>query len=133
MSRSEFPSTLVDFIRSSVPHFSAVELLVLLVERPKGAWDLVELENELNKRGISSATIAGHLALFLKRGLAESVSANRYCYFPANAEIAARVEMLVTAYNERPVSLIRTIYDLADDAIRSFADSFKLKDKDKSP
>jgi hypothetical protein len=41
--------------------------------------------------------------------------------------LACAVEQLAEAYNERPVTLIRTIYAPAETKIQSFADSFKFR------
>jgi hypothetical protein len=42
-------------------------------------------------------------------------------------ELAAHVETLARAYEERPVTLFRIIYALRDANIRSFADAFKVR------
>jgi hypothetical protein len=54
-----------------------------------------------------------------------------YRYHPGNTGLAQMVTSIVTAYEERPVTLIRAIYDNASSA-RRFADAFRLRDKENS-
>jgi hypothetical protein len=50
---------------------------------------------------------------------------------PVSAERAPAVRGVAEAYNTRPVTLIRTLYALADrKRIQSFADAFRLRKRD---
>jgi hypothetical protein len=48
-------------------------------------------------------------------------------YRPASDELARHVSTLAQAYEERPVTLVRLIYALRDQRVRSFAEAFKLR------
>ena len=50
-----------------------------------------------------------------------------FTYDPLSAELERAIGELAHAYNERPVTLIRVLYRVADSKIQSFADSFKLR------
>jgi hypothetical protein len=55
-------------------------------------------------------------------------SQGRYRYGPATEPLERGIGELAHAYNEKPVTLIRAIYRIADNKIQSFADSFKLRE-----
>jgi hypothetical protein len=52
-------------------------------------------------------------------------------FHPATPELARTVTSIVSAYEQKPVTLIRAIYESASSA-RRFADAFRLRDKEKS-
>ena len=49
-----------------------------------------------------------------------------YRYEPASTELRQAVDLLRTAYNERPVTLVRLVYNRPS-AAQSFADAFRIK------
>lgn len=126
---SEFSKSVIDLIRTCAPNFSAVEVLVYLEARPGKIWQVNELTDCLQPRGISSAAITAIVARFRRCGLIEGDEQGGFRYCPASPELADRVKLLVAAFHERPVSLIRAIYAIADESIQSFADSFRLKNE----
>ncbi len=48
-------------------------------------------------------------------------------YDPQTDSLRTVVEELVTMYNERPVTLVRAIYDRPAQPVISFADAFRLR------
>ncbi|MDZ4288458.1 MAG: hypothetical protein U0984_10900 [Prosthecobacter sp.] len=127
MSDSEFPAPVIELIRKCAPSFAAVELLVYLEARPEMTWNIEELFACLKPRGFSFSCISENVAKFQRCSLLEFDSDGRFRYCPAAAEVKEQVKQLSTAFSERPVSLIRVVYAIADDPIQSFADSFRLK------
>ncbi|HEY5792614.1 MAG TPA: hypothetical protein VIS74_04905 [Chthoniobacterales bacterium] len=71
--------------------------------------------------------IEGYLANFQSMKLVVPRGGG-FVFAPASEELRLAVDALEAAYNQRPVTLIRTIYALADHKIQSFADSFKIKE-----
>ena len=63
--------------------------------------------------------------LFGTAGLVGGGEGQRQDWSPATQD--AVIAALEKAYNERPVSLVRLIYALKEQKIRSFADAFKLR------
>jgi DNA-binding IclR family transcriptional regulator len=55
----------------------------------------------------------------------------KFAYAPKSQELALAVEQLAAMYNERPVTLIRAIYDRPPEPVMSFADAFRLRGKGK--
>jgi hypothetical protein len=67
-----------------------------------------------------------YLTLFESHGLVQR-DHDGFRYHGASPDLQAATDALLQAYNERPVTLIRMIYAVADSKIQSFADAFKLK------
>jgi len=124
---SELSKNLLNFLQSNIPAFPAVELLLFLSNQPKKRWKPTEIIEKIKPIVISPSLVQEYLALFKARGLLEGDPEAGFCFAPASEHLQIVVSELAQAYNERPVTLIRTIYALAENKIQSFADSFRLK------
>ena len=122
----EFPASLLKFIRSCVPSFQAAELLVFLHHHPSRRWTANELSEAIRPVVIAPSTVQEQLSLFGSCGIVREI-ADAFEFAPVSDEVTSAVGELARAYNERPVTLIRTIYSLADLKVQSFADSFRLR------
>ena len=125
MEDPDFPDALRAFIRDHIPDVDAAELLLKLAREPGREHAVSTLLQELQPTAISEATARRHLSSFQERGLVESAG-ELYQYSPASAEVDACVQALMRVYNKRPVTLVRVIYALRDEKIRSFADAFRI-------
>jgi hypothetical protein len=115
-------------IYSSVPDLDALELLIFLACQTPRVWTAETLGDAI--RPIKESALRQYLALFQEQELVQTPSPGDVVFKPANAALAAAVAGLCRAYNERPVTLIRTVYSIADSRkIQAFADAFKLKKK----
>jgi hypothetical protein len=115
MEDADFSDEFCRFLQSSVPTVEAAELLLALFADPAAA---VRPKNAVESKILQS---------FHASGLAMASVDQTYQYRPSNEILAAHVEMLAKAYEERPVTLIRIIYALRDSKIRSFADAFRVR------
>lgn len=127
MTDPDFPEALRSFIREHIPDVDAAELLLLLAASPERRYDLASILGELLPTVVPEAAARKHLALFQERGLIVSTQANTYQYKPDSQQIDGLVRALTKVYNERPVTMVRMIYALRDEKIRSFADAFRFK------
>jgi hypothetical protein len=127
MSDPDFPEALRSFIRDNIPDVDAAELLLLLARNPERRFDLHTLLSELDSAAVTGPIARKHLARFQERGLVVSTRASTYQYIPSSPQIDQAVRALTRVYNERPVTMVRMIYTLRDERIRSFADAFKIK------
>jgi hypothetical protein len=119
-------------IQSTVPTIDALEVLLFLARHPGTAWRASEIVNQMQPTVITQTAAAEYIALFEEHGLvvAQEDDAGSFVYGPASPELAEAMAALVLAYNERPVTLIRVVYEVANSkSIRSFADAFKFKKK----
>ena len=128
MSDPDFPAELRSFIRDNIPDIDAAELLLLLARNPHGRYDIATMLKEVRPTIIGEPAARRHIAYFRERGLLSEIDGT-YQYGPASPELEQMVRALTKVYNERPVTLIRVIYALKDEKIRSFADAFRLSRK----
>jgi hypothetical protein len=76
------------------------------------------------------AAMASHFALLHSRGLlrSERRMETEFCRFGARTpELQEKLDRLLELYRQRPVTMIRMIYDRASGALRTFADAFRLR------
>jgi hypothetical protein len=118
--------TLLDFIRSCVPTYPAAEVLVFFAANSGRDFSIDELVTAIRPTAIAAPAAREYVEFFRSRQLLDERD-GKFCYRPGTAELEHGVRELVLAYNERPVTLIRAIYGIADSHIQSFADSFRLR------
>jgi hypothetical protein len=121
----DLPDTLRDFIRLHIPSFQAAELLVFFAANRDRDFSLEELVVAMRPAIIAISAVREYTALFTERRLLTQTN-ERFTYGPTPREIESRIGELVSAYHERPVTLITAIYRIADSKIRMFADSFTI-------
>lgn len=129
MEDVEFSDEFCQFIQANIPAVDAAELLLFLADRPDLAWDLPDVLRKLRPSvNITDADAERYVEGFVSRGLLARAEGRKVQYRPEAPE-AAHVRTLAQAYEERPVTLIRVIYALRDQKIRTFADAFRLRKK----
>jgi hypothetical protein len=127
MTEANLSEKLLRFIQASLPTFTAAELLLFLAQHRDGAWKPEAIVARIQPTQIALPAVREYLLLFRSQGLVVERPDDAFQYEPATPELEDAVSALSRAYNERPVTLIRTIYTIADAKIQSFADSFRLK------
>jgi hypothetical protein len=131
VNRNELTEEVRHLIHSSVPTVDALELLVLLVRRPGRTWTLPQLIEALRPTVLPEPVLREYLAGFKTQGFLVEAAGGAFEFHPPPGPRAGALAALLTAYDERPVTLIRTIYAIADSkTIQAFADAFKLKKDD---
>ena len=123
---SELPAHLLRFIAAAIPTYLSAEVLLFLAARPERAWKPEEIVVEIRPVVITLPAAKEYLVLFRHCNIVEE-SDGCFCYKPSSSELEADIGALAHAYNERPVTLIHTIYRIAESRIQSFADSFKFR------
>jgi hypothetical protein len=131
MTGSELPPDVQALLSDCVPDTDALEVLILLVRDPARDWTPSAIRGVIRDQTVDEEDIKGYLAGFGEAGLLEVRPDGAVAFAAAGPERAAAVSGLITAYNTRPVTLIRTLYNLADrKRIQSFADAFRLRKRD---
>lgn len=103
----------------------ALETLVTLARKPDAIWSAEDLHVRIPR--LSPTTLGLYLTELAEQGIVAAESGG-FRYRPASPTIEAAIAGLCKAYNERPVTLIRTVYSIADQRqIQSFADAFRLR------
>jgi len=125
----DFPEELVRFIRRTLPTYRAAEVLVSVARDPARAWSTDEIVAVFP--GLTAEAVHEYLAHFAQEGLVVADEAGRHRYAPRSEDLRAAVVLLTEAYDRRPVTLVRVMDSLGTERIRSFADSFRLKKRDR--
>jgi hypothetical protein len=127
MTDPDFPDDLRAFLQEYISSVDAAELLVVLARDPTRGYRLGDAIAAMRPTVLSEPAARSYLIHFEAHGLVTSEGGATYRYSPATPALDAAVRALTKAYNERPVTLVRTIYAPKDEKIRSFADAFRLK------
>lgn len=113
---------LVGFIESAFPSVWALETLFVMRREPDRAWANDRLVSELRA---SSNLISDCLKTLERAGLVAAVDGG-HRYQPASSAIAGLVDRLAAVYSERPFSITNVITARRSNALKGFADSFRL-------
>jgi hypothetical protein len=127
MTDPDFPQELRTFIQETIPNVEAAEVLLLLARERHAALGIDRVVEGLKPTAVDGVQVRRYLASFQERRLVSQEQDGTYRYAPASDALEDIVRGLAKAYNERPVTLVRLIYALRDENIRSFSDAFKLK------
>jgi hypothetical protein len=104
-----FPEELDTFVQEHVPTLEAAKVLVILFRNSSKRWSLEDIKWEMSPTEIADSEIRKYLLRFERCGLV--VQDQLRFQYRAGSEASDRtVELLAIAYNEQPVSLIRSIY-----------------------
>lgn len=127
MRGPDLPDDVLRLIQSSVPAIDALEVLVLLC-RGARSFTAKEIASGFPSINSPEPILAEYLRLLKSQGIVTESEGGSFAYHPAAADIEEAVMHLLSAYDERPVTLIRTIYAIADSRnIKTFADAFRLR------
>jgi hypothetical protein len=122
------PEPLLKLIALTVPTYKSAEILVFIATKPERRWKSEEIVAEIQPILITLPAVKQSMALFQARGIVKERDGH-FHYEPASSELREAIEALVAAYNQRPVTLIQTIYRIAESRVQSFADSFNLREE----
>lgn len=111
-----------------MPTIDALEVFLLLVREPGRARTTAEIARDLESTILPEDSLREYLVLLLSQGILHGSPESGVAYRPASAGMEAAVEGLRAAYDQKPVTLIRTVYSIADaKKVQAFADAFRLR------
>lgn len=113
---------LVAFIEGAFPSVWALETLLALRADRESRWTSERLVTELR----ASGPLVNDCLTVLARGGLVATTEDGVRYAPANVRLAALCDRLEAAYRERPVSVTKAVTARRTDALKGFADSFRL-------
>jgi hypothetical protein len=121
------PDEIRKFVDEYITSVDRIEILRVLSERPDREYRIDELSKEIQAprdRVIGEVTSMQAQGLLATEMQSDSISAK---YSPRNAVIAGQLEKLIALYRERPVTMIRFVYERAHARLRAFSDAFKFR------
>lgn len=126
MSTTGLPDDVVAFLRHHIESVMHLEVLLRLRAAPTSVHEPMHLSRELG--GSVDAAIAC-LGALQRSGLIvqDDLSDLGYRYGPADAELAATVELVAQTYAKRKVAVVTEIFSQPNDELRSFSDAFRIR------
>ena len=101
-----------------------VELLMVLRGGREESFPVARLAEQIRKPRELVQLCLNALA---SAGLAAQLSDGTYRYAAREQTLDRTAEEVVRLYNERPVTLVRLLYERPPTAVNTFADAFKLR------
>jgi hypothetical protein len=117
---------LIEFIHRCIPTLQAAEVLLFLAAHPDRRFLPDEIVVALQPVVVTPSAVREYADLFLASRLLSEVE-GKVGYSPSQPQADQLVQMLSSAYNELPVTLITEIHRIADSKLHSFSDSFRLR------
>lgn len=121
------PEEVWQFLAANIDSLEQLEILRVLGEDRVREWP----DDEIGKQVQSApGKITMHLNALEARGMLTCVRRDGrvFCrYGPQSPELEPQILRLLELYEQRPVTMIRMVYERANNALRNFADAFRLK------
>ncbi|MES3036386.1 MAG: hypothetical protein V4736_00645 [Bdellovibrionota bacterium] len=124
MSTDPLDDEIKSFILEKIDSVGQLEVLILLHKHPERKWTPLEVSNELRS---NTGSAAAQMAELTKKGMINCETGPLYGCSGQPLVNSALIQKVITAYNERRVSVINLIYEKPAERIKNFADAFKLK------
>lgn len=120
------PADVLRLVADRLESMEQVEVLLLLRAEEARAWRADEIALRLR---IEQGSAGRNVAALAERGLVAAGGGPplTYRYAPDTRALRDAVDGLAVAYNSRPVTLVKAIYDRPAPALRSFADAFRIR------
>ena len=127
MTAPDLPAAVLQLVHGPVRTIAHVELLLTLRDR---APTPVALEALAAAAHVSSRDGArAMLDELANAGLVAAPDETTWVFAPRGA-LREAVEALAAAYNQRPVTLVRALYERPAKPLQSFADAFRFRKQD---
>jgi hypothetical protein len=117
------PNDVAEFIRECIDRLETLDVLLLLQSSEDRAWTVQQISDEMRS---SPFAVQSSLEVLVLRGLVTAVPAG-YRFLPRTPELAQKTRGLSACYRERRAAVITVIFSGPGDAVRSFAEAFRLK------
>ena len=125
-----FPEDVRQFLRSCISSVEQLEILRVMGEDRTREWSAREI---CEKAQVSAESCQAHLEALHEHGIlrVERTASRIYFQFgPTTAELEQKVRRLLELYRQRPVTMIRMVYERPASSLRDFADAFRLRKKE---
>lgn len=124
---SDIPSEVRDLIRDRVTSMDHVEVLMRLHALPDEMLTVTQVQ--IASR-LGPETTQRSLADLVRAGLVRhDAASDSYQFAPSSAVERRAVDALSIMYHQRPVTLVRLVYEQPPSPVKKFADAFRLKDE----
>lgn len=121
------PEDVARFLYDHVESIDQLEILRVLGEARDREWGVAVLAAAVQAE---PQAVRAHLSAMHGRGLLAMTTqgAGPSCRHGARTpELADMIDRLLQIYRERPVTMIKMVYERARDPLRAFADAFRIR------
>ena len=111
------------FIQKCIDRLETLDLLLLLQSTSKRTWTIKQLSDEMRSSALATESA---LATLLAQGLVAKEDETSH-FRPITPELEETTRRLAACYRERRTAVIAVIFSRPSDAVRSFAEAFRIK------
>jgi predicted transcriptional regulator len=128
---SELTTQVKDFISRCVDSVEEMEVLFLLSNAKDKWWTSRAVYEDIKS---SQASVVERLDGLVRKGvlIVKREGEPVYKYQPQNADLAASVEALASAYTERRLKVLEFLFSKPMAPLRVFSDAFRIRKDDKN-
>lgn len=127
MPQKPIADDVLQFLDANVDSIEQLEILRNLGEDPGKIWSADDLARVTQ---VEPSIMPAHLSALEGRGLVRTQTheGRLACqYNLQTTQAAGMLTRLLQAYKEHPVTLIRIVYERADERLKAFAEAFRLR------
>ena len=128
---SDIPSEVRELVRQRVPSMDHVEALMCLHASPD---DMISTSRVQECTRLGPETTRRSLMDLVRDGLARhDPASDSFTFAPRTPAERRAVDALSIMYHQRPVTLVKLIYEQPPTPVKNFADAFRLRDEPEKP
>lgn len=128
MANNPLTNELQQFMARYIHSVEQLEILRYLSENQDRSWPESEVFKIIQS---SHASVTANLRHFVDEGILVQDSQETYRFAPSSPELARMALELVESYRIRRVTVVEALYLMPPDAVRQFADAFRLRKNEK--
>lgn len=117
------PKDVADFIRECIDRLETLDVLLLLQSARTRTWTVRQVSDEMRS---SPLAVESALQTLHSRGLLGKDD-DTFVFRPRNAELDEKTSRLAACYREKRTAVITIIFSRPNEAVRSFAEAFRIK------
>jgi hypothetical protein len=122
-SEQSIPEDVAHFLRECIDRLETLDVLLLLQSSRPRAWTARQVSDEMRS---SPLAVESALQALLGRGLL-ATDGTAFSFHPRSADLDEKTSRLAACYREKRTAVISTIFSKPNEAVRSFAEAFRLK------
>lgn len=126
MSNDAISKEVRDFIISNIDSVEQIEVLLLMREQRDRQWTAATVSKDLRS---APESVAKRLSDLAAKKILKQIEGGdgTYQYAPQSLQLEHCIDALADAYRTHRITIINLIFSKPADAIRSFADAFRIK------
>ncbi len=117
------PKDVADFILECIDRLETLDVLLLLQSARSRAWTVRQVSDEMRS---SPLAVESALQTLHSQGLLGKDD-DTFVFRPRNAELDEKTSRLAACYREKRTAVITIIFSRPNEAVRSFAEAFRIK------